>query len=412
MNEQYYIYGKLNQSEILKEYEGKETDTSKVIVDNTGNTISSEVKKVPHKLTILDKKNPLIDFEYDGSEDKTLNLSGYVNDNSLTDLKNFLRGKDFSYAKLISTSPSENKLEFYDNNKELISWLDFSNFTQVQADLKETNEELDSFVLNKSTKYLKNEGPLNGDGSIYAVESWVLIKINEVKSIIDNQEKEIEVNKTKIKEVESNASQINIVENADSTFTFTNYNGDIKTIQSGFLPDNDTLELKGNKLTLKQIHVDSSLEGKGTQEDPLLINIDNTTLIKNDEGKLEAISLKTDGESISGATIANELTELNKDVGDLTSQLNNDVDRLDAHNDTQDEEIKKLQDITQGIGGYLNSYDFGKDPTQDDLTNYALQQIGITDKNEIFDGTKVINLYDSHLWRLTNTPNSTPPVFE
>lgn len=225
----------------------------------------------------------------------------------------------------------------------------------------------------------------------------------------------------KVDEVESNAKKIDIVENAeDGTFTFTNYGAtDSKTIQSGYQPDEDTLTLNDSKkMTLKQVHTDNSLEGKGTQEDPLLVNIDNTTITKRTDGKLEAISLKTNGDSISGITIKEELDNLNKDVGDLSTQLNADVERLDAHNAAQDNEIYDLQSRTKGMGGYLNSYNFGDfskltpEEIQSDLTAYALQETGAEKEVDIFNGTKVINDYDRHLWRLTNTPDSNPVVFE
>jgi hypothetical protein len=79
----------------------------------------------------------------------------------------------------------------------------------------------------------------------------------------------------------------------------------------------------------------------------------------------------------------------------------------------QDDKIYNLEARTKGVGGYLNSYNFeSATPSQDDLTNYALQQIGITEKTEIFDGTKIINEYNKHLWILTNTLDSEPAVFE
>ena len=90
-------------------------------------------------------------------------------------------------------------------------------------------------------------------------------------------------------------------------------------------------------------------------------------------------------------------------------------------NSQQDIELKKHKDKihdldarTKGIGGYLNAYNFQKaTPTQDELTDYALQQItGISDRTEIFNQTKVKNLFDNNIWVLTNTPDSEPPVFE
>ena len=78
-----------------------------------------------------------------------------------------------------------------------------------------------------------------------------------------------------------------------------------------------------------------------------------------------------------------------------------------------------LSDITKdiaaisGLGGYINSYDFGTaTPTQQALTDYALTQIPNITALEVFNGTRVKNLFDNHIWILTNTPNTIPPVFE
>jgi hypothetical protein len=76
----------------------------------------------------------------------------------------------------------------------------------------------------------------------------------------------------------------------------------------------------------------------------------------------------------------------------------------------------------KGKGGFINEHEFG-DPTdtiayptpadfQAALTVYALQEIGITDPLEIFNGTKVTNEWDKHVWQLTNTQDTEPPVFD
>jgi hypothetical protein len=46
------------------------------------------------------------------------------------------------------------------------------------------------------------------------------------------------------------------------------------------------------------------------------------------------------------------------------------------------------------------------------LTQSALGQVGIEDSTEIFNGTRVKNVYDNHLWILTNTPTTDPAVFD
>lgn len=182
-NEQYYIYGKLNQSEILKEYESKETDTAKTEVDNTNNTISVDVKAVPGILHIFDTNYPLATIDYNGSENKDLDLSKYVDEIKLTNMKNYLLSQDFAKAELKSEGYDKNVLHFYRADKTEITSVELSGFTQVQSDLSETDPTNETFVKNKSTEYLVNAGPgaddLSHDGSIYATQKWTQNEISK-----------------------------------------------------------------------------------------------------------------------------------------------------------------------------------------------------------------------------------------
>lgn len=176
-NEQYYIYGKLNQSEILKEYDSKETDTAKTEVDNTNNTIAVNVKAVPGILHIFDTNYPLDTIDYDGSINKDLDLSKYVDEIKLTDMKDYLLSQDFARAELKSESDKKNVLHFYRANGEEITSVELSGFTQIQSDLSEINPANEAFVKNKSTKYLVNDGE---DGtSIYATQKWTQDEISK-----------------------------------------------------------------------------------------------------------------------------------------------------------------------------------------------------------------------------------------
>lgn len=219
----------------------------------------------------------------------------------------------------------------------------------------------------------------------------------------------------KVDDVRQKAQQINIVENNDSTFTFTNYgNADSKTIQSGFLPDKDTLDLNDNKkLVLNKIYSDSTLFGNGIKENPLSVNIDSTTISKNSNGSLYAEALKlADDTILTGDHINNELSELNKDIGDLTIQLNKDHQELKTKNTEQDEAIKKLENKALGVGGYLTAYNFKKaTPTQTELTNYAIQQLGVSEQTQIPDQTRVKNLFDNVVWILNNHSINGSAVF-
>ena len=90
----------------------------------------------------------------------------------------------------------------------------------------------------------------------------------------------------------------------------------------------------------------------------------------------------------------------------------------------------------QGAGGALTATNLGSNPTQQSITEYAIDQIWpnntnftwnasnpaastFTDANgiartaaEIFNGTWVNNTTDNMRWQLTNTQNTTPAVFE
>ena len=76
-----YLYGKLLDEVEKRDYNGKETKTADVIVDNQNNEISVNVKKSPGTLNIL-KNNKLT--QYDGSEDVTIELHDINTDDFIT----------------------------------------------------------------------------------------------------------------------------------------------------------------------------------------------------------------------------------------------------------------------------------------------------------------------------------------
>ncbi len=202
----------------------------------------------------------------------------------------------------------------------------------------------------------------------------------------------------KITIIETKAEGINLAEN-QGELTFTNYNGEQTSFRSGYEVDNDTIQLKNDKISLKKIYTDNTLEGVGTEENPLLVNIDNTTIIKTAEGKLHATALSTTAGTLTGDQINSEFTELNNDI----TQLNNDISSQNTKNKEQDDKIYSLETKTSGMGGYLNANNFGdlsnktKEEIQTLLTSYAKQEIGVTEQSSIFNGTKVINSFDKHL---------------
>ena len=99
---------------------------------------------------------------------------------------------------------------------------------------------------------------------------------------------------------------------------------------------------------------------------------------------------------------------------------------------TADSALQSQIDLLAGQGGPLTHYDFTTaTPTQDTIIKYAMQDIwgiggtfsgtgsaityvlaGTTYKAlDIFNGTWVVNDFDSHRWQLVNTQLTTPPVY-
>lgn len=229
------------------------------------------------------------------------------------------------------------------------------------------------------------------------------------------------------REIEEKAKQINIStsEENENELLFTNYDGNTTTFRSGHEVDDKSIELKDEKLTVKRIYTTSNLEGLGTEESPLNVKIDNNTIIETDSG-IQSTSLLTNTDTISGQSIMdnfnsinNNITQLDDDITGLettfTSEIVNledQITNINTKDANQDVKITNLESLTKGNGGYLNAAELGENVTQDTLTNYALQEIGIEDKLKIFNSTRVKNLTDNHLWVLTNTPDSDPAVFE
>lgn len=235
-------------------------------------------------------------------------------------------------------------------------------------------------------------------------------KIDAASGELTNQLEAIKANTSAIQEVKENAQKIDIVENQeDGTFTFTNYNNESKTIQSGYQPDEDTLTLtEDDKLALKRVYVDAELIGTGAKDDALRLNL-GFTITKDSLGTLNSTGLYINDDTVLTAEqVNNKLISLEtKDT-----ETDSEIEKIKLENNAQNNKIYNLETVTKGMGGYLNSYNFEKaTPTQDELTNYALQEIGITDKTKIFNGTKVINEFDKNLWRLDNTPDTDPVVF-
>ena len=248
-----------------------------------------------------------------------------------------------------------------------------------------------------------NNGTLtftNYDGETNNVRAGHLVDNTTIKEINDNSTLEVigvkgtfvknNVSITKTYDAEdiyddiesakgiSLTAQVDASDNPTGKLLFKDYAGVTTEVQGGFLPDDDTIELKDNKLAIKQVYVDSdTLVGDGATS--------NT--------KLNAKAIK----DVNGTITVSQINAMNQEI-----------------------------EAIEGRGGYLRPYDFqttrpdlpvddltAQPPIYSLLTQYALQEIdNITDPVDIFNGTRVTNLYNNHTWILNNTPDTDPAIFE
>lgn len=173
-NEQYYIYGKLNKSEILKEYTPAKSNTTETIIDNDTNEISVEVIKLPHKLSFKEAEEMFTSF--DASTDVIIDLTKYATNIKLDSALEKIDNEKFTTIELIP-SVNHNTLVCKDKLGNTITSVDLSPFVQRQSNLAESDESDETFVQNKSTKYLTNDGE-NGT-SKYATQKWTQDEISK-----------------------------------------------------------------------------------------------------------------------------------------------------------------------------------------------------------------------------------------
>ena len=241
------------------------------------------------------------------------------------------------------------------------------------------------------------------------------IKIQEL------EKKDIELTQ-RTDDIEAHAKQINLTVDENYELEFTNYDGQITNFRSGHLMDEDTITTRNedgiDKITLKKVyHDETTLKGLGTQADPLAIKYpaDEVTIITDQEnGYIYSTAIKDDKGKITPQDIRDSNESYDNQIEEINNHLvqhNKDIQRIDSVNQTQQDKIDDLLTRTQGMGGYLNAYDFEiSTPTQEELTQYAIQDIGnITSQSEIYNGTKVKNLYDNHIWVFNDDPELQNP---
>lgn len=240
--------------------------------------------------------------------------------------------------------------------------------------------------------------------------------ITEINSDIkDLQNKDAEL-ANNIAEVKRHARQISINYNEENKeVTFTNYDGGTNSF---IVPkvDEDTLTYKDtDHITLKKVYTDEeTISGLGTSESPLEITNkpDELTIITDkNNAQIYAGAIRDDAGVITPQDIRDTNANTESEIERLDNKIDTTKEQLEEVNSNQQDQIDDLLTRTQGMGGYLNAYDFETAiPTQEELTQYAIQDIGnITSQSEIYNGTKVKNLYDNHIWVFNDDPDLQNP---
>ena len=102
-----------------------------------------------------------------------------------------------------------------------------------------------------------------------------------------------------------------------------------------------------------------------------------------------------------------------KQLANRTVFLKEEILAESKEREKADGELQAQISMMKGRGGYLEAHDFGSaNPTQQQLTDYALAEIKQTDPALIWHGTHVKNLNDGNVWVLNNQPGEEPPIFE
>lgn len=242
------------------------------------------------------------------------------------------------------------------------------------------------------------------------LESQIEANSNQVKKAVDfvieenlKLHNEFEKASQSVSNIEENVNKVKFeISEDENTVTFTGVDNKDVSFRVGNDVDNDSITFNDNKqITLNKVYInENELVGTGTPESPLELKnkFDNKTIIL-DEKVSQIYSGGIRGSSEDEFISYKNIIDTNQKFEDAISNVNAKVDSHSIVTDNQQTQINDLKARTQGIGGYLNAYDFKTDvPSQETLTKYALSQIsGITDKTQIYNGTKVKNLSDNRV---------------
>lgn len=240
---------------------------------------------------------------------------------------------------------------------------------------------------NDGTLTFKNfEGNTNDVKAGHLVDNTTIKEINghstlEVIGVKGTFEKEIDGEPTEITKVYDaediyddikSAGGISLEEGQNGTLIFTDYDGSKTTVQGGYLPDDETITLE-EKYSYNEIELTEEtyqpnkyyiLENDGYVISTGEYDSNETYYVYTSQEKMVAFALKTSNNGI------------------LTGE--------------------RINSIITSKGGYLDSYNFTKiNPSQEELTTYAIQQVG----NNIYvlAGTLTQEEFNSHTYVYTRS---------
>lgn len=209
-----------------------------------------------------------------------------------------------------------------------------------------------------ANKGVKDHNLLMGRDSYAAHPMTAILGLGDELNTIKNN---ISINSGNISSLNTKVGRIQLVDNHNSSFTFTNGENESTTISFANQFASDVIHNSNGVLSVKAL-----------KDDEHTISISNLVEMSN------SIS--------SNLTSANGYTD--EKISELESELNAKIDLLD------------------GQGGYLTPYNFGSSVTQSDLTSYALQELNLSDSREIPNLIRVKNTANNNVWVLTNSAST------
>ena len=139
-------------------------------------------------------------------------------------------------------------------------------------------------------------------------------------------------------------------------------------------------------------------------------NHNDSFTFTNGENQSTTISLIPSNIATINSTLnshANLIGACNDKEIQLENAITNNLTSANTYTDSAIENLSRTVnariDLLDGQGGYLTPYNFGSTVTQSTLTNYALQELSLNNNRDIPNLLRVKNTYDSNVWVLTNS---------